>query len=72
MSSGPPLEEGVRAGALRLDFDRVERDVAELAAMERGSAAQDKPQVAWLERRLRDAGAHQVQVETFRVARREA
>ena len=40
--------------------------------MERGSAAQDKPQVAWLERRLRDAGAHQVQVETFRYQRRWA
>src|SRR4051812_41583786 len=38
--------------------------------MERGSAAEDKPQVAWLERRLRDAGAHEVRNESFRFQRR--
>lgn len=38
--------------------------------MQRGSAAEDKPQVAWLERRLRDAGAHEVHAETFRFQRR--
>lgn len=38
--------------------------------MERGSAAADKPQVAWLEQRLRDAGAHEIRVESFRYQRR--
>src|SRR4051794_30069470 len=38
--------------------------------MTRGSAVEDKPQVAWLERRLRDAGAHEVHTESFRFQRR--
>jgi acetylornithine deacetylase/succinyl-diaminopimelate desuccinylase-like protein len=64
-----PRMEGVTLGQtgdrLRIDFARIRRDVDELAAMERGSAAADKPQVAWLERRLRDAGAHEIRVEPF-------
>jgi acetylornithine deacetylase/succinyl-diaminopimelate desuccinylase-like protein len=58
------------ASGLRLDFDRLRADVEALAAMERGSAAEDKPQVAWIERRLRDAGAHEVHTEPFRFQRR--
>lgn len=65
-----PIEEREVASAPRLDFSRVRPDVEELAAMERGSAAEDKPQVAWLERRLRDAGAHEIRSETFRFQRR--
>ena len=38
--------------------------------MERGSAAEDKPQVEWIERRLRDAGAHEIRTESFRFQRR--
>src|SRR5204862_7989829 len=57
--------DSVLVRALRLDFARIRRDVGELAAMERGSAARDKPQVPWLERRLRDAGAHEIGVEPF-------
>src|SRR4051794_18633768 len=37
--------------------------------MTRGSAAEDKPHVAWLERRLRDAGAHEIHTEAFRFQR---
>jgi acetylornithine deacetylase/succinyl-diaminopimelate desuccinylase-like protein len=65
-----PIEEREVASGPRLDFGRVRADVEELAAMERGSAAEDKPQVAWLERRLRDAGAHEIHTETFRFQRR--
>jgi hypothetical protein len=68
--STAPASEQVRPGKLRLDLARMRRDVVELAAMERGSAAADKPQVEWLERRLRDAGAHEVHTETFRFQRR--
>jgi hypothetical protein len=59
-----------RSAALRLDLERIRRDVEELAGMERGSAAREKPQVAWLECRLRDAGAHQIHTEGFRFQRR--
>jgi hypothetical protein len=65
-----PAEERVLAGAPRLDFDRIRADVEALAAMERGSAAEQKPQVAWLHTRLRDAGAHEVRTESFRFQRR--
>src|SRR4051812_11964138 len=65
-----PASERELATGPRLDFARIRSDVEELAAMERGSAAEDKPQVAWLERRLRDAGAHEVRTETFRFQRR--
>jgi acetylornithine deacetylase/succinyl-diaminopimelate desuccinylase-like protein len=65
-----PASERELASAPRIDFSRVRGDVEELAAMERGSAAEDKPQVAWLERRLRDAGAHEVHTESFRFQRR--
>jgi acetylornithine deacetylase/succinyl-diaminopimelate desuccinylase-like protein len=68
--STAPASEQVRPGTLRLDLARMRRDVVELAAMQRGSAAADKPQVEWLERRLRDAGAHEVHTETFRFQRR--
>jgi acetylornithine deacetylase/succinyl-diaminopimelate desuccinylase-like protein len=54
----------------RLDFGHIRADIEALAAMERGSAAEDKPQVAWLERRLRDAGAHELHTESFRFQRR--
>jgi acetylornithine deacetylase/succinyl-diaminopimelate desuccinylase-like protein len=65
-----PAAERDLAQAPRLDFARIRIDVEALAAMERGSAAEDKPQVAWLERRLRDAGAHEVHTESFRFQRR--
>lgn len=65
-----PAEERVLASAPRLDFGRIRADIEALAAMQRGSAAEDKPQVAWLERRLRDAGAHELRTETFRFQRR--
>jgi acetylornithine deacetylase/succinyl-diaminopimelate desuccinylase-like protein len=65
-----PIEEREVASGPRLDFGHLRDDVEALAAMERGSAAEDKPQVAWLERRLRDAGAHEVRTETFRFERR--
>jgi acetylornithine deacetylase/succinyl-diaminopimelate desuccinylase-like protein len=68
--STAPASEQVRQGMLRLDLARMRRDVVELAAMERGSATADKPQVEWLERRLRDAGAHEIHTETFRFQRR--
>jgi acetylornithine deacetylase/succinyl-diaminopimelate desuccinylase-like protein len=65
-----PASERELASGPRLDLARIRSDVEELAAMERGSAAEDKPQVAWLERRLRDAGAHEVRTENFRFQRR--
>jgi Peptidase family M28 len=65
-----PASERELASGLRLDFDHLRADVEALAAMERGSAAEDKPQVAWIERRLRDAGAHEVHTEPFRFQRR--
>jgi acetylornithine deacetylase/succinyl-diaminopimelate desuccinylase-like protein len=68
--STAPASEQVRQGTLRLDLARMRRDVVELAAMERGSAAADKQQVEWIERRLRDAGAHEIHTETFRFQRR--
>jgi hypothetical protein len=64
-----PAEERVLRSGLSLDVDRVRRDVEALAAMERGSAAADKPQVPWLEQRLLEAGAHDVRVEPFRFQR---
>lgn len=67
--SAPASERDLSTGP-RLDFGRIPGDVEQLAAMERGSAAEDKPQVAWLERRLRDAGAHEVHTESFRFQRR--
>src|SRR4051812_25205901 len=60
-----PADERVLAGAPRLDFDRLRADVEALAAMERGSAAELKPHVAWLRTQLRDAGAHDVRTESF-------
>jgi acetylornithine deacetylase/succinyl-diaminopimelate desuccinylase-like protein len=65
-----PASERELASGPRLDLARIRSDVEELAAMERGSAAEDKPQVAWLERRLRDVGAHEVRTENFRFQRR--
>ena len=65
-----PIEELQTSAAPRLDLGRIRGDVEALAAMPRGSAAEDKPQVAWLERRLRDAGAHETRTETFRFQRR--
>src|SRR3954462_8727893 len=67
--SAPASERNLAPGP-RLDFARLRSDVEKLAAMERGSAAEDKPQVAWLERRLRDAGAHELHTESFRFQRR--
>jgi hypothetical protein len=58
------------AGGLRLDLDRLRSDVETLAAMERGSAAVQPPQVAWIEGRLRDSGAHETHKESFRFQRR--
>ena len=55
---------------LRLDFDRIRADVEALAGMERGSAAAEKPQVEWIQSRLRDAGSHEVATESFRFQRR--
>ena len=65
-----PLDERTVASGPRLDFSRIRRDVQELAAMERGSAAEEKPQVPWLEQRLRECGAHEVHTEDFRFQRR--
>ena len=58
------------ANGPRLELGRIRADIEELAAMQRGSAAEDKPQVNWLERRLRQAGAHEVHTESFRFQRR--
>src|SRR6478752_10862626 len=65
-----PASERELASGPRLDFGHLRGDVEALASMERASAAEDEPQVAWLERRLRDAGAHDVHTETFRFQRR--
>src|SRR5215218_4187448 len=65
-----PAEEQIASPGPRLDFAHIRADIEALAAIERGSAAEDKPQVAWLERRLRDAGAHELHTETFRFQRR--
>src|SRR4051812_17090897 len=65
-----PASERELASGPRLDLGPIRSDVEALAAMERGSAAEDKPQVAWLERRLRDAGAHEIHTESFRFQRR--
>jgi acetylornithine deacetylase/succinyl-diaminopimelate desuccinylase-like protein len=65
-----PASERELASGPRLDLSHLHRDVEALASMERASAAEDKPQVAWLERRLRDAGAHELHTETFRFQRR--
>ena len=65
-----PIEERNVARGPRLELGRLRSDIEMLAAMERGSAAEDKPQVAWIEQRLRDAGAHDLRTETFRFQRR--
>jgi len=65
-----PVVERVLGRAPRLSFGLIRADVAALAAMPRGSAADDQPQVAWIKRRLRDAGAHEIHSETFRFQRR--
>jgi acetylornithine deacetylase/succinyl-diaminopimelate desuccinylase-like protein len=65
-----PIEERNVARGPRLELGRLRSDIEMLAAMERGSAAEDKPQVAWIEQRLRDAGAHDLHTETFRFQRR--
>ena len=65
-----PIEEIQTQRGPRLDFGRLRADIEALAAMERGSAAEDKPQVAWIESRLRDAGAHEIRTERFFFQRR--
>lgn len=65
-----PLDERELASGPRLDFGSIRADVEALAAMARGSAAEDQPQVEWIERRLRDAGAHDIHTESFRFQRR--
>jgi peptidase M28-like protein len=65
-----PADERVLAAAPRLDLHRIRADVQSLAAMERGSASEAKPHVAWLRTRLRDAGAHEIRTESFRFQRR--
>jgi acetylornithine deacetylase/succinyl-diaminopimelate desuccinylase-like protein len=70
MSIDTPSEERVTGGPLRFNFERVRADVETLAEFERGSAAEDKPHVDWIESRLRDAGAHEVGTEQFRFQRR--
>jgi acetylornithine deacetylase/succinyl-diaminopimelate desuccinylase-like protein len=65
-----PASERELARGPRVDFGSLRGDVEALAAMERGSAAPEKPQVIWLERRLREAGAHDVRSESFRFQRR--
>jgi acetylornithine deacetylase/succinyl-diaminopimelate desuccinylase-like protein len=65
-----PIEERQVATGPRLDLARIRSDIEMLAAMERVSAAEDKPQVAWLEQRLRDSGAHELHTEPFRFQRR--
>src|SRR3954462_11864091 len=67
--SAPASERNLAPGP-RLDFARLRSDVEKLAGRERGAAAEDKPQVAWLERRLREAGAHELHTESFRFQRR--
>jgi acetylornithine deacetylase/succinyl-diaminopimelate desuccinylase-like protein len=65
-----PASERDLAPGPRLDFGSIRTDIESLAALERGSAAADKPHVDWLERRLRDVGAHDVRRESFRFQRR--
>src|SRR3954463_5130296 len=65
-----PASERELASGPRLDLGPIRGDVEALAAMTRGSAAEDKPQVAWLERRLREAGAPENPPEPFRFQRR--
>lgn len=65
-----PASEREVASGPRLELGRIRADIDELAAMERPSAGEDKPQVAWLERRLRDLGAHEIRSESFRFQRR--
>lgn len=65
----PAVERDLASGA-RLDFGHLRDDVAAVAAMKRGSAAADKPQVAWIEGRLRDSAAHEIRTESFRFSRR--
>lgn len=65
-----PIEERDVARGPRIDFSRIRPDVEALAAMERGSAAESKPHVEFIERRLRDAGAHEIRAEAFRFQRR--
>jgi acetylornithine deacetylase/succinyl-diaminopimelate desuccinylase-like protein len=69
-ASDAPAEERLLSSAPRLVFARLRPDIEALAAMERGSAAEDKPHVGWIESRLRDAGAHEVRSENFRFQRR--
>jgi acetylornithine deacetylase/succinyl-diaminopimelate desuccinylase-like protein len=61
-----PAEERLVGSGMRLDFEHLRPDVEALAAMDRASAAADAPQPAWLERRLRDSGAHDIHTESFR------
>jgi hypothetical protein len=68
-SKAPAIEREL-AYAPRLDLTRIRPDVEALAGMKRGSASEDKPHVDWLERRLRDAGAHETRREPFRFQRR--
>ena len=68
-ATAPAVEREVTR-APRLDLARLRDDVDALAALERGSAAEDKPHVDWIERRLRDSGAHEVRRESFRFQRR--
>ena len=70
MGDSAPASERELASAPRLELGRIRGDIKALCSFERGSAAEDKPQVAWLERRLRDAGAHEVHSEDFRFQRR--
>jgi hypothetical protein len=65
-----PAAERELAVGPRLEFGHLRADIEALAAMSRASAAEDKPQVVWLERRLRDVGAHEVGCESFRFQRR--
>lgn len=65
-----PIDERVLASGPRLEFTSIRADVEALAAMERGSAAESKPHVEFIDRRLRDAGAHEIRTESFRFQRR--
>lgn len=48
-------------------LDRVRADVKALAAMVRGSAGPgERASAAWIARRLDDAGAHEIRIESFR------
>ena len=65
-----PIEERQLSTGPRIDLSRIRSDIDALASFERGSAAEDKPHVDWLERRLRDAGAHDIHTESFPFQRR--